>query len=230
MNAPTRIKFCGLTRREDIAQAAALGVDHIGFVFAARSPRRLTLEAARALRDAVPAGVGLVALVMDTPEDEIAAIVAAVAPDVLQFHGSEDDALCRSFGLPYWKAIAMGAAARGREAMGEGALAEAPARALASLVDFPGASAFLFDGHAAGAPGGGGTRFDWTRLPATLDRPFWLAGGLDAGNVATAIATAHPFGVDVSSGIESAPGIKDAERMRAFVDAVRRRGDQSVRA
>ncbi|MCD9028550.1 phosphoribosylanthranilate isomerase [Luteimonas sp. BDR2-5] len=205
--AATRIKFCGLTRREDIEHAARLGVDHVGFVFAARSPRRLPLDAARALRAAVPARVGLVALVMDTPADEVAAVVDAVAPDVLQFHGREDDEFCAGFGLPYWKAVAMG---------GD------PARALASLDGFPGAAAFLFDGHAAGEPGGGGVRFDWTRLPATLDRPFWLAGGLDAGNVATAIAAAHPAGVDVSSGIESAPGIKDAARMRAFVDAVRR--------
>ena len=200
------IKFCGLTRREDIAAAVALGVDCVGFVFAARSPRRLDVDAARALRDAVPASVQLVALMMDDPASTVAEVVAAVAPDVLQFHGAEPDAFCAGFGLPYWKAIAMGGA---------------PASALASLQAYPRAAAFLFDGHAAGEPGGGGQTFDWQALPRSLDRPFWLAGGLDAGNVAQAVATARPDGVDVSSGIERAPGLKDHARMRAFVEAVR---------
>ncbi|PBJ83418.1 N-(5'-phosphoribosyl)anthranilate isomerase [Lysobacteraceae bacterium NML93-0399] len=207
MHAPL-IKFCGLTRREDIDTAVALGVDCIGLVFATRSPRRLDLDTARALRDAVPASVRLVALTMDNTADEVADIVAAVRPDVLQFHGAEADAFCRGFGLPYWKAIAMG---------GD------PSAALRTLHAWPCAEAFLFDGHAAGEPGGSGARFDWSALPARLDRPFWLAGGLDAGNVAQAVTTAHPAGVDVSSGIEAAPGIKDAARMRAFVAALQDR-------
>lgn len=205
----TRIKFCGLTRSEDVAEAVALGVDCIGIVFAKRSPRHLTLDVAQGLRDAVPARVRLVALMMDNPAEEVAAIVSALRPDVLQFHGAEDDAFCRGFGLPYWKAIAMG---------------EDPASALQTLGNWPGAEAFLFDGHAAGAQGGSGERFEWTALPASLDRPFWLAGGLDAGNVAQAIAIARPAGVDVSSGIEAAPGIKDHARMRAFVETVRGTG------
>lgn len=202
----TLIKFCGLTRAEDVAEAVALGVDCIGFVFATRSTRRLTPEAARGLRDAVSGSIRVVALTMDNPADDVATIVSTVRPDILQFHGAEDDAFCVQFGLPYWKAIAMG---------GD------PAAALRTLDAWPNASAFLFDGHAAGEPGGSGERFDWAALPASLDKPFWLAGGLDAGNVAHAIDVAHPAGVDVSSGIESAPGIKDAARMRAFVEAVR---------
>ncbi len=206
VSSTTQIKFCGLTRRVDIACAVALGVDYIGFVFAARSPRRVGLDAARALRDAIPARVGLVALMMDNTADDVSTVVEAIAPDVLQFHGAENDAFCCGFGLPYWKAIAMGSD---------------PLAALGSLPAFPGAAAFLFDGHAAGEPGGGGQAFDWQALPRAGDRPFWLAGGLASANVARAIATAQPRGVDVSSGIESAPGIKDQARMRAFVDAVR---------
>ncbi len=205
MSVP-KIKFCGFTRAEDIVLAAGLGVDYVGLVFAARSPRRVTLEQARSLRAAVPTGIGVVALVMDTPADEVHAIAEALRPDVLQFHGGESDAFAAQFGLPYWKAVAMG---------GD------PAAALARLGEHPRAQAFLFDGHAAGEPGGSGRRFDWAVLPATLDRPFLLAGGLDAGNVAAAVALARPWGVDVSSGIEDAPGIKSAHKMRAFVAALR---------
>ncbi len=205
MSVP-KIKFCGFTRAEDIVLAAGLGVDYVGLVFAARSPRRVTLEQARSLRAAVPTGIGVVALVMDTPADEVHAIAEALRPDVLQFHGGESDAFAAQFGLPYWKAVAMG---------GD------PAAALARLGEHPRAQAFLFDGHAAGEPGGSGRRFDWAVLPTTLDRPFLLAGGLDAGNVAAAVALARPWGVDVSSGIEQAPGIKNPGRMRTFVAALR---------
>ncbi|MCF7223174.1 phosphoribosylanthranilate isomerase [Marilutibacter chinensis] len=205
-NGRTRIKFCGLTRREDVELAVGLGVDFIGLVFAARSPRRLEPATGASLRAWIPAQVATVALVMDATAAEVASIVDAVRPDILQFHGAESDAFCAGFGLPFWKAIAMGGSPQG---------------ALTGLAGFPHASAFLFDGHAAGEPGGGGQRFDWTRLPATLDRPFLLAGGLDAGNVARAVGTARPWGVDVSSGIEQSPGLKDPTRMRAFVEAVR---------
>ena len=132
MSVP-KIKFCGFTRAEDIVLAAGLGVDYVGLVFAARSPRRVTLEQARSLRAAVPTGIGVVALVMDTPADEVHAIAEALRPDVLQFHGGESDAFAAQFGLPYWKAVAMG---------GD------PAAALARLGEHPRAQAFLFDGHA----------------------------------------------------------------------------------
>lgn len=202
----TRIKFCGFTRTEDLAEAVALGVDYVGFVFAARSKRRVTPDQAHALRAIVPAGIGVVALVMDNPAEEVHAIIEALRPDVLQCHGGESAGFAVQFGLPYWKALAMGG---DRSA------------ALVQLADHPQAQAFLFDGHAAGEPGGSGQRFDWAALPAGLGRPFLLAGGLEAGNVAAAVAQARPWGVDVSSGIEDAPGIKSVEKMRAFVAALR---------
>lgn len=200
-----RIKFCGMTRAEDVRLAVELGVDCVGLIFASRSPRRLEIAQAKALRATLPSGVAAVALLMDNARDEVLRIVEDVAPDVLQFHGSEPDAFCASFGLPFFKTIAMG---DGRD----------PATAMA---EFPSAFGFVLDGHRAGEAGGSGQCFDWSRLPQAAGRPLLLAGGLTPDNVAAAVAAAHPWGVDVSSGIESAPGIKDAERMRRFVAAVR---------
>jgi phosphoribosylanthranilate isomerase len=203
----TRIKFCGLTRAEDVRLAVELGVDYIGLVFAPQSPRRLLLGQAKMLRDLVPEEIAVVALVMDNKIAEIKTIIEDIQPDILQFHGAEDDAFCAAFGRPFFKAIAMGGNSEG---------------AFAAIAKYPSASGLLFDGHAAGEQGGSGQRFDWKQLPTALDKPYLLAGGLSADNVAVAIRTAHPWGVDVSSGIESSPGEKDAEKMRRFVESVRR--------
>ena len=202
----TRIKFCGLTRAEDVRVAVELCVDYIGLVFAPQSPRRLLLGQARMLRDLVPQDIAVVALMMDNARADVEKVVESLRPDVLQFHGGEDDAFCASFGLPFWKAIAMGGQAEA---------------AFSAIARYPGASGFLFDGHAAGEQGGSGKRFDWKQMPSALDRPFFLAGGLSPENVGVALQTARPWGVDVSSGIEAAPGIKHADKMRQFVEAVR---------
>lgn len=204
----TRIKFCGMTRAGDVRLAGELGVDAIGLVFAARSPRRVDLEQALALRDAVAATVSVVALVMDNPQAELEAIVRRLRPQLLQFHGGEDDASCARYGIPFLKAIAMRDVAAG----------DVPAL----LARYPSAAGFVFDGHAPGAMGGSGQRFDWSLLGRhAIARPWLLAGGLDATNVGAAIRAARPWGVDVASGIESQPGIKDGAKMRAFADAVR---------
>ena len=202
----TRIKFCGLTRPGDVRLAVELGVDALGFVFAAASRRRLDIDQAEGLRQVVPPLVDAVALFMDNPGSEIAAAIRMLRPTLLQFHGSEDDAFCRGFGLPFLKTVPMG----------QGATDAALARKR-----YPSASAFLLDGHGPGQPGGRGERFDWTTIPP-LGRPVFVAGGLSPVNVAQAIRAARPFAVDVSSGIESAPGIKDGEKMQQFVDEVRR--------
>ena len=204
----TRIKFCGLTRPGDVRLASELGVDAIGFVFADGSPRRIEPEQARAMRNALAPLVSVVALFADTPAAEVREAIRHARPTLLQFHGNEDDAFCRGFGVPYIKAIAMG------DAQVEGATA--------LQARYPNAAAFLFDGHARGGSGGQGARYDLKRIPTGLDRPFIVAGGLEPENVFDVIQATLPWGVDVSSGIESAHGIKDGHKMHKFVEEVRR--------
>jgi len=203
----TRVKFCGMTRSGDVRLASELGVDAVGFVFAPGSPRRVHPQQARMMRQALGPLVDAVALFMDNPIEEVRKAVRLVRPTLLQFHGREDDAFCRGFGVPYIKAIAMGG--------------EVPTAAVLRS-RYPGAAGFLFDAHAPGAPGGTGRRVDLARLPRDLQAPMILAGGLTCDNVALAIRTVRPYAVDLASGIESAPGIKDAEKMRRFIEEVRR--------
>lgn len=200
----TRIKYCGMTRVEDALAAAHLGVDAIGLVFTRRSSRCVDVEQARAIRSAMPAYVSVVGLFMDDDPHWIAEVEAEVRLDLLQFHGSESAKVCASFATPYVKTVAMASAPD----------VEAIMRA------HPRAAGFVLDGHAAGAPGGSGQRFDWSRVPKNARQPIIVAGGLNADNVGEAIAVARPWAVDVASGIESAPGIKDRRKMQAFVRAV----------
>lgn len=204
----TRIKVCGLTRPGDVRLASELGVDAIGFVFAAESPRRVEAEEARAMRHALAPLVDAVALFMDNPVDDVREVIRHVRPSLLQFHGSEDDAFCRGFGVPYMKAIPMGDLSADDT--------------LTLQRRYPAASGFLFDSHASGQAGGSGRAFDWSRVPTGMHKPFMLAGGLTPDNVFDAICATLPWGVDVSSGVESAPGVKDGDKMRRFVEEVRR--------
>lgn len=202
----TRIKFCGMARVEDVRLAAELGVDAVGLIFAPRSPRRLELAQARVLRAALPPFVTAVALLMDAEIAHVQAILQTVKPALLQFHGAEKPEDCARYGLPFLKAVPM--------AIPEGAAIYA--------ARYPEAIGFVFDSHAAGETGGSGRRFDWSRLPRGIGRPVLLAGGLDPENVFEAVRSVRPYAVDVSSGIESAPGIKDAKKMRRFVAEVKR--------
>ncbi|QDE39118.1 phosphoribosylanthranilate isomerase [Luteibacter pinisoli] len=201
----TRIKYCGFTRIDDIQAAAQLGVDAVGMVMTRKSKRFVDIDQAIALRDAVPPFVSTVVLVMDDDAAWVDEIVSRVRPDMLQFHGTETDAECAAHGVRYLKAIAMGE--------GEGALPR--------LRAYPGAAGLLLDGHGLGETGGSGQRFDWARMPRDLAQPLVLAGGLTADNVAEAIRTARPWGVDLSSGIETSPGLKDRAKMERFLAAVR---------
>lgn len=204
----TRIKCCGMTRVEDARLAAQYGVDAIGLIFTARSKRRVDIARAKEICAALPPFVSTVALFMDDDAADVREVLKDVQPDLLQFHGNEDDDWCAQFGHRYLKAIAMG----------EGAAA------LPRLRDYPGAAGLLLDSHGLGEAGGSGKSFDWSLMPADLAQPLILAGGLHAENVAHAIRVAQPWAVDVSSGIESAPGIKDPAKMYAFIEAVRQAG------
>ena len=201
----TRIKCCGMTRVEDALLAAELGVDAIGVVLTAHSKRQVSLAQARAIVEAMPPFVTTVALCMDDEANFVQEIIDTVRPSMLQFHGNESDEWCKQFGPPYLKAIAMGAGAA----------------ALYQLHDHPHAAGLLLDGHGLGEPGGSGKSFDWSLMPRDLKQPLILAGGLNASNVAAAIRIARPWAVDVSSGIESVPGVKDHGKLRDFVAAVR---------
>lgn len=204
----TRIKFCGLTRGEDVQCAIDLGVDAIGLVLTRKSRRFIEPAAARALHDLLPPFVTAVALLMDDEPDWVEHVIEVLRPDLLQFHGSEDAVFAEQFDRPYLKAVPMASVSD----------------VAAFARTHPRARGFLLDSHASGGVGGTGSSFDWTRVPRDLGRPLVLAGGLDAGNVAAAITQVRPHAVDVSSGIESAPGAKDPRRMRDFVAAVREAG------
>jgi phosphoribosylanthranilate isomerase len=202
----TRIKFCGITRMQDAQIAVALGVDAIGLVMTRKSPRFVDITKARDIRRSLQPFVTAVVLFMDDEPAWIATAIDAVAPDLLQFHGNESAADCVRYGRRYLKSVAMA-----DDADVQGIMAMHPA-----------ATGFLLDGHAPGEQGGRGISFDWSRIPSNLQRPVLLAGGLTCDNVGSAIQAAHPYAVDVSSGIESAPGVKDSDKMRRFVEEVQR--------
>ena len=201
----TRIKFCGMTRAEDVALASELGVDAVGLIFAERSKRRIDVSRARELRGAAGPFVTTVALFMDNGITPVQGIISIVKPMLLQFHGEETAEECERFGLPYLKVVAMGS--------GNG---------IDTVQRHPDAAGFVFDSHAAGQAGGSGEAFDWTALTDIGARRVILAGGLTPENVYDAVRAVRPHAVDVSSGIEASPGIKDAERMRRFIAQVRR--------
>jgi phosphoribosylanthranilate isomerase len=207
------VKICGLKTPEALDVALESGADMVGFVFFPPSPRHLAYETARALGERVKGRAGKVALTVDATDETFDALIAALKPDLLQLHGSEPPervAMVRTrFGLPVMKALP---------------IAE---RADLARIDLykKVADRILFDARApqdATRPGGLGTPFDWTLLKG-IDPgiPFMLSGGLDAGNVAEALRITRAGGVDVSSGVERAPGEKDPDKIRAFIRAAR---------
>lgn len=202
---PTAIKVCGVARVEDALAAAHHGAHAIGLVFYRPSPRYVAPALAREIIRTLPPFVTAVGLFVDATEAEVRETTALAPVGLLQFHGSESPAFCRQFALPYIKAIRV----------------KAGTDLLQYARDYHDAKALLLDAFVEGAHGGTGQSFDWGLIPRTLPVPVVLSGGLDARNVAGAIQQVRPWAVDVSSGVESAPGIKDGGKIAAFVSEVR---------
>lgn len=205
----TRIKFCGVTHLRDVQYAARLGADAAGMVFVSRSVRALTLARAAELRKQWPPLLHAVALFVDPERDLVEAAIDASYPTILQFHGDESAEFCTSFNRPYIKAV------KAETVMRSGNHIQAyKDSAMALLID-----------AGIGDKGGGGEPFDWgawQEQSSAMPLPWLLAGGLTPDNVGMAMNKLHPYGVDVSSGVERTRGVKDPALMRRFTEAVRR--------
>lgn len=201
----TRVKICGLTRASDVEAAVAAGADAVGFVFYPPSPRAVTPEQARRLCVSLPPFVSAVGLFVDADPAEVRATLERVPLDLLQFHGDETPEHCAGFGRRWIKAIRM----------------RPGIDLLAEQARYRGSAGLLLDTFEPGRAGGTGQSFDWSRIPAAIAGSIVLAGGLDPANVAEAIVTVRPYGVDVSGGVEITKGVKDHDRIFAFMQEVR---------
>ena len=201
----TRIKICGITRPEDARTVARSGADAIGLVFYPPSPRAVTAQQAADIVAGLPPFVTRVALFVDETAEQIDHVLRTVAIDLIQFHGEETPEFCDQFNRPWMKALRVR----------PGVDIEAFCRRYVA------ASAILLDAWQEGVPGGTGRQFDWELAPRALGRPCVLAGGLNQENVGDAVMQLCPYAVDVSGGVESSPGIKDARKIAGFIAAVR---------
>jgi len=205
VEAALQIKICGVTRPKDAVAAADAGADAIGLVMWSGSKRAVTLAQARAVCEVVPPFLTVTALLVDPEPSWVEEILTALPVNLLQFHGNETPEFCERWAVPYIRAL--------RAEPGRDLVAEAQR--------YPAARGFLVDAVHDGQFGGTGQTFDWALLPQHFDRPLILAGGLHVDNVAAGIEKLRPVAVDVSSGVETAPGIKDEHKMRAFINAAR---------
>lgn len=201
----TRVKICGITKPEDAIHAARSGADAIGLVFYDASPRHVTVEQACQIVAVLPPFVTVVGLVVNAAESQIRHLIEQVPIGLLQFHGDESPQECELYGKPYLKAIRM------KEGVD----------LIAIEKQFERAAGLLLDVFKSGEPGGTGECFDWAMIPPGLTKPVVLAGGLTPTNVAGAVKKVQPYGVDVSSGVESEKGIKDRSKVAGFIQAVR---------
>ena len=204
----TRVKICGITRCEDAHMVVDAGADALGLVFYEKSPRFVSIPQAAEISQVIPAFVSCVALFKDADIATIQSVLQQVEIDLIQFHGCETADFCDQFERPYIKALGMKGADVDVDYL------------TASAEKYPAAKALLLDGHAPGQAGGTGQTFDWFTIGA-VEKPIVLAGGISADNVKQAIEIVHPFAVDVSSGVESSPGIKDKEKVAAFMQQVK---------
>jgi phosphoribosylanthranilate isomerase len=201
----TRVKICGITSPGDAAAAARHGADAIGLIFYPPSPRLVTIERAREISAALPPFIARVAVFVNPVAAEVDAVVRGCRPDLLQFHGEETPEFCRASGLPYLRAVRV----------------RREVDLLEYLSPFHDAAGWLLDAYRDDLYGGTGEAFDWRLIPRRLARPVVLSGGIDAGNVGEAIRRVRPWAVDVSSGVESAKGVKDERLIAALIAGVR---------
>lgn len=198
------IKICGITRLEDAQAAVALGVDALGAVFYPPSPRAIEIADLAQIFVNVPDSVQRTALFVNPRRSEVEQVLATGCIDRLQFHGEEERSFCNSFAVPYFKALRVG-----------GGL-----DVLAAIAEYSDAELIFLDSFDKKAPGGTGKTFDWSIARRAVEQSgqrIVLAGGLEPGNVADAIEQVGPYGVDVSTGVESSPGVKSAQRLKEFV-------------
>ena len=212
-NARTRIKICGLKEPEHARIAAEEGADAIGLVFYGPSPRYVEIAQARAIAAALPPYVMPVGLFVNAEAEEITSILGEVPLGLLQFQGDEEPDFCAHFGVPYVRAVRM----------------EEGTDLLEYARRFSRAKALLLDAHVPGTPGGTGRTFDWAAIPRDLPIAIILSGGLTPDNVGRAVREVRPWAVDVSSGVESARGVKDPRRIVEFIRSVRREDAGSSR-
>ena len=203
----TRIKICGIKHRDDALKAVKCGADAIGLIFVEKSPRYASFTDARVIAESMPPFVTAVGLFMDAPADTVREALKVVPLNLLQFHGDESPAYCDQFDIPYIKVLRM------RENVNVIAFAQ----------EYPNAAGILLDTYSK-AGGGSGQTFDWSLIPKDIPLPFILAGGLNPDNVALAVETVKPYAVDVSSGVESEPAVKDHNKIEQFIKEVQRVG------
>lgn len=201
-----RVKICGITCVEDAIAVVDAGAEALGLVFYAASPRAVTIAQARAIALAAGPFTVVTGLFVNADPEFVDAVLKQVPLQLLQFHGDEDLAYCESFARPYMKAIRM----------------RPELDVATAIAGYPSASGILLDAYRPGVPGGTGETFDWARVPRQSIKPLVLAGGLTATNVADAIRTTQVYGVDVSGGVESAPGKKDHDKITSFINNARR--------
>ncbi len=196
----TRVKICGITRRQDAEFAAEIGVDAIGLVFYSKSARFVDVAQAQHIVAGLPPFLSIVALFVNPEKEQVLDVLSALPVDVIQFHGDESASFCEQFERPYIKAVRM----------------RDDVNLTTEAKTYASASALLLDSYQAGVPGGTGQVFDWQRIEA-VKKPIILAGGLSKDNVASAIVKVNPYAVDVSGGVEESKGVKDLTKMRDFV-------------
>lgn len=201
MNQLTRVKICGITRTEDALVSERHGADALGFVFVKASKRFIEPEAAKTIIDQIGPFITQVGLFLEAPASEIEKVLNIIPGLLPQFHGRETPEECERYGVPYIKAIGLGAGMPSTD----------------ELAAYKNASAFLFDSNEPGKLGGTGHVFDWQQLDQNVGKPIVLAGGLNPDNVASAIEQIRPYAIDVSSGVEASKGVKDHAALRAFL-------------